>query len=125
MILSIIGIIIAIFFYYQNNEYYGKVFVGCSVSILLFIVFQRMSIQGGIIRTLGKDSMVPYVLHAYFTIPVRLILGHFGILNVVSYTILGTISAMLCSYIVIWLMNNIKVLNKVKYVFYPSKLLKF
>lgn len=122
--ISILGIVVATLLYYINNEHYGKLFMGCSVSLFCFITFQQISIKSGVVRTLGRDSMVPYVLHAYFTIPVRVILGHFGLLNVVSYTILGTVSGILCSYIIIWLMNNIDAFNKLRYVFYPSKIWK-
>lgn len=65
--------------YYVGNQYYGKLFSSCFVSFLLVVCFEWYSMSNKIVFVLGKDSMVPYVLYAYFTIPVCEILGHFSL----------------------------------------------
>lgn len=74
-----------------------------------------------VLETLGGGSMAPYVLHAYMTIPVRIILQKCGCRDFAMYVILETTAAVLCSLIVIKIMERVR---WIKAFFYPTVLLK-
>lgn len=92
-----------------------------SISGLLILVFSVSERHSKVLETMGRGSMAPYVLHAYMTIPVRIILQKCGCRDFAVYVILETVVAVLCSLIVIKIMERVK---WIKAFFYPTVLLK-
>ena len=74
--------------YFNNWMYWGKFFVGISVSVFLAYIFRGKKQEWRFIGMIGQYSMITYVLHAYFTIPIRVILNYFSVQNLWIYIML-------------------------------------
>ena len=119
--ISFVGLLIGSFVYINISKYIGKLAIGSSVSVILFVVFSKYNIANSLIALLGKNSMIPYTLHAYLTIPLRVILDKIGFQSLVIYTVTETIAAILLSLITIVLIQKVKIFNWVIYLFYPAR----
>ena len=69
---------------------------------------------------LGKNSMVIYVIHTFFTAFSRIILNKMNVDNFIIQTVIGTLIGigmpLLCYYII----NKVRFLRWCKFFFYPS-----
>ncbi len=98
--------------------------IGVLISLILIKYFRAKEDRdrSGYMETLGKYSMIPYTLHAYFTIPIKLLLLHMGICNLGVYVILGMASCIVFCLLVIKLIERYSVLSL---FFYPAKILNW
>lgn len=80
--------------------------IAISISGFIIQTFLASKSHSKIMKTMGRGSMVPYVLHAHLTIPILVILQKCP--DFAVYVIAETIVAVLLSLIVINLMERFK-----------------
>lgn len=94
--------------------------IAVSISFMIILLFSKAEYHSMIMETMGRLSMVPYVLHAYMTIPIRIILQKLGCQNFAVFVIAETGAAILFSLIVIKCIDHFKWM---KVLFYPAAVL--
>ncbi len=107
--------------YINDHSYYGKFCIGISVSIALVSLFSRYDLSNRTLSLLGKNSMIPYVLHAYFTIPFRIILNRAGCSQLYIYVIVESVAAVILSVAVMVMIDKVRFFNKFILLFYPAR----
>lgn len=95
--------------------------IAVSISGFIILMFSGSDFHSKVMESMGKGSMVPYVLHAHMTIPIRVVLQKIGCRDFAVYVILETAVAVLCSLIVIKIMERVR---WIKAFFYLTVLLK-
>lgn len=95
--------------------------IAISISGLIILLFLLSNRPSKMLETIGRGSMAPYVLHAYMTIPIRVVLQKCDCQDFAVYVIAETVVAVLLSLIVIKIMERFK---WIKAFFYPTVLLK-
>lgn len=84
--------------------------------IVIIVMVQAKEKRMLFFEEMGMYSMIPYALHAYFTIPVRVVLEKINCGSFSIFVLAGFLSAILFSYLIILL---VKRFPKIKHVFYP------
>lgn len=120
-IIYLFVLVAGIILYINHYDYFGKLFTGSSISVLFVILFSKFNLTSPVMALIGENSMVPYVLHAYFTIPIRIFLNKINCGNVFIYIIAESSAAVILSLIIIILMKRIKFLGMLEVLFYPTR----
>lgn len=95
--------------------------VAIALAMIVTNVCYRAIGRMRIIEDIGRKSMIPYVLHAYFTIPVRIILNILGCSSFSIYVLYEIVVCVLLSWIAVKIVDKVKALNS---LFYPGNMLK-
>ena len=107
----------------KNFNYFSKAFIGVSVSYFLFLLYQskpRNVITDYLAETIGKYSMITYVLHGYFTVPIKIILKNLNILYIYGYAFAGVCVSIIFT---ILICSLLKKYSWIELFFYPEKIL--
>lgn len=86
----------------------------CEMAIMLMI--QTENKPAGFLEQMGAYSMAPYVLHAYFTIPVKMVLNRLGCQSFPVFVLSEFTAAALFSYLTVFFMKKYPCLRR---LFYP------
>ncbi len=105
---------------FMTGEYQlSKPVLSMGVSWLVFYTAPCIKYDSKIIRSLGMYSMIPYVLHAYFIIPFKIILMRLQCDRMLIYVIVETCSAVFFSMVVIKIAEKWPIVMS---MFYPRRL---
>lgn len=104
--------------YADHMDYIMNFGIAVSVSCLVILAFSSSGYQMKLLQTLGRRSMAPYVLHAYMSVPMRVILQKCGCRDFAVYALVETGSAVLLSLMVIKFMERF---NWIEALFYPTR----
>ena len=88
-----------------------------SVSLLLWIAFQKIHWLGEnkYLRYLGRHSLEIYLLHTYFYAVYKIIARRLGFVGYPYFNVALTFAAgVVGSLVIIWLLENIKILKKLE-----------
>lgn len=100
---SIVALIVALVFYntYVAAEFAEFVISIGVVNILIYAFTYQNSNSLGLLSILGKNSMIPYLLHPYVTIPVRMCLQKLGNERLIVYVLTELGIAVIVSWLAI------------------------
>ena len=117
LIVFVLGVIL----YFAGYDYYGKLLVSIGIGFILVFLFSKFCISNKVLSMIGENSMLPYVLHAYFTIPVRIFLNRLGCSQLFLYVVVETMAAVALSLFSLLIIQRTKWLNRVILMFYPTR----
>lgn len=86
----------------------------CEIVVMIMIYLEDKQVF--ILTEIGKNSMIPYVLHAYFTIPFRIILDKLNCQSFLVFVFVEFSAAIILTCISI---NIVKKYSCIRRVFYP------
>lgn len=98
-------------------EYFMDFFIAVVLcEIVIMFMIQAKDKKMKLFEEIGKYSMIPYVLHAYFTIPVRVVLNKLNCDSFSVFVFMEFLFAVVLSYFVI---HFVKKFPCIKRIFYP------
>lgn len=115
---SILMIIIGSLVFVKGNIRLSKLINSIGASWLLFYIFSRYSKgRNKITVQIGQYSMIPYVLHAYFIIPFKIVLMRFNCQSLILYVVIETFASVIFSLCIIHVVKRNSLLLS---LFYPK-----
>lgn len=100
-----------------NWSYIMDFGIALSMSLIIVFLCSRSEHRSVIMEIMGEASMVPYVLHAYMTVPIRIVLQKCNCQDFAVYVLAETGAAILFSLIIIKCMKHFRWMRG---LFYPA-----
>lgn len=97
-----------------------EIALALSMIMILVIFAQNCKHNSRLLNKIGKQSMVIYLLHTFFTSFTRIVLIKIDVTNFVIQLFLGVAMGICMPLLVYYLINKFKFLNWCKFAFYPN-----